>query len=383
MPTPVHGVSAPVRKILLSINVRWWNAEAAYALNLARGLRDEGCEVWLMVNLDSPVHRKAEKYNIPVITDIQLDAVSPFSHFLNLRKLLQLIDRLGIQVINSFKSNGSFLFSLARYFRPGLLYIKTRGEARPPHRNVMNRMLYGAGACDGLIAVGSPVEGWLSDLGLKNQQMAVIHYGDSPVTQRSEVVRREVRRELDIDDGATVLTLLGRTQRVKGHRLLLEAMTCLKDEGCYLLLLVKDLEEFPEELRFIEDFIMENNLGRHVLILGFQNDLGRVLSMTDLGVIPSLDSEVNCRVAVEFFSLGVPVLAFPTGTLPDLIRHRGNGYMTRKKDSAELIQGVQWLASEKGRLTQLGLEAQKQYDSLYTIEKMTRDTLAFYDHCRS
>jgi glycosyltransferase involved in cell wall biosynthesis len=383
MSTSVRGGFAPARKILLSINVRWWNAEAAYALNLARGLRDEGCEVWLVVNLDSPVHRKAEKYNIPVITDIRLDAVSPFSHFSNLRKILQLIDRLGIQVINSFKSNGSFLFSLARYFRPGLLYIKTRGEARPPHRNVMNRMLYGAGACDGLIAVGSPVEGWLSDLGLKNQQMAVIHYGDSPVMQRSEVERQKVRRDLNIDEGATVLTLLGRTQQVKGHHLLLEAMTCLKDDGCYLLLLVKDLEEFPEELRFIEDFITENNLGKQVLILGFQNDLGRILSTTDLGVIPSLDSEVNCRVAVEFFSLGVPVLAFQTGTLPDLIKHRENGYLTRKKDSADLIQGVQWLTAEKERLPQLGLEAQRHFDRFFTLEKMTRDTLAFYDRCRS
>ena len=50
----------PLKSVLLSINVRWWNAEAAYAVNLARGLILNGIEVMLIVNPGSPVHQKAE-----------------------------------------------------------------------------------------------------------------------------------------------------------------------------------------------------------------------------------------------------------------------------------------------------------------------------------
>ena len=144
-----------ISRILLSINVRWWNAEAAYALNLARGLKDRGCQVWMIVNPQSPVHKKAEEFGIPVITDIDLDSISPLSHMSNLFKLLNYVDSFNIQLINSFKSNGSFLFSLVRRLRRHVCYVKTRGEARPPRRNMANRYLYGKRGCDGLIAVGT------------------------------------------------------------------------------------------------------------------------------------------------------------------------------------------------------------------------------------
>ncbi len=370
------------QRILLSINVRWWNAEAAYAVNLARGLLEKGCRVWMIVNPDSPVQKRAEKYGVPVITNIHLDALSPLSHFFNLRKILKLIDTQNIQLINSFKSNGSFLFSLIRRLRPHLTYIKTRGEARAPKQHFVNRKLYGAGACDGIIAVGSPVKKWLHELELEEQRLGIVHYGESPVSRQPDSTMDSVRREFNIPAESKVLTLLGRTQRVKGHQILLDCMRHFKNEPLHLLFLVKDLEEFPEELQLLQNSIAEYGLQHQVTILGFQKDLGRILSITDIGVIPSLSSEVNCRVAVEFFSLGIPVLAFPTGTLPDLIRDKENGYLTQDKNESELVEGIQWMASDKERLQQMGKEAHNNYLELYTLEKMTHETLLFYDLCR-
>ena len=370
------------QRILLSINVRWWNAEAAYAVNLARGLLEKGCRVWMIVNQDSPVQKKAEKYGIPVITNIQLDALSPLSHFFNFRKILRLIDTQNIQLINSFKSNGSFLFSLVRYLRPHLTYIKTRGEARAPLQHFVNRKLYGVGACDGIIAVGSPVKKWLQELKLEGQRLGIVHYGESPISRQPDSTRESVRRDFNIPAESNVLTLLGRTQRVKGHQLLLDSMRQFKNEPFHLIFLVKDLDEFPEELQQLQHSITEYGLQQQVTILGFQEDLARLLSITDIGVIPSLSSEVNCRVAVEFFSLGIPVLAFPTGTLPDLIRDRENGYLTEDKKESALVEGIQWMSSDKKRLRRMGIEAHKNYLEFYTLEKMTHETLQFYDLCR-
>ncbi len=361
MPIPAFKKAMPEKRVLLSINVRWWNAEAAYAVNLARGLLAKGCRVWMIVNPGSPVQKKAEEYGIAVITDIRLDAVSPLVHFSNIRKVLKLVDTFEIQLINSFKSNGSFLFSLARFLRPKLVYIKTRGEARAPKNHFINRFLYGAGACDGIVAVGSPVKQWLQELNLEGQRLAVIHYGGSPFLQAAKSEEDALRGELNIPAEAKVLTLLGRTQRVKGHQLLLESMTRFKNEPFHLLFLVKDLDEFPEELESLQRFIHDNDLQRQVTILGFQNDLSRVLSITDLGVIPSLNSEVNCRVAVEFFSLGIPILAFPTGTLPDIVRHGENGYLTEEKSETALIRGIRWMTTDAERLLQAGLAARKTF----------------------
>ncbi|MBU3916080.1 glycosyltransferase family 4 protein, partial [bacterium] len=318
-----------IQKVLLAINVRWWNAEAAYAMNVARGLVNKGIQVWMIVNNESPVHEKALKYNIGVITDIELDSKSPFVHWKNLKKILRLVDNQNIQVINSYKSNGSFLFSLVRRLRPGILYVKTRGEARLPKNHFLNRYLYGSKACDGIVTVGEQVKDWVRELvpDKDKQRITIIHYGDTAVEPEKVVNRKAIRQGLTISPTDKLFALLGRTQKVKGHLVLLKSMRLLESLPIHLLFLIKDLDEFPEELKEINSFIQLNGLKDKVTILGFQKKLGEIMTCVDCGVIPSLASEVNCRVAVEFFSLGIPVIAFPTGTLPDIIRHKKNGFL--------------------------------------------------------
>jgi glycosyltransferase involved in cell wall biosynthesis len=371
-----------ISRVMLAINVRWWNAEAAYAMNVARGLQQQGTAVWMIVNPGTPVHQKAVERQIPVITDILLDAVSPLRHWHNLRRLLQLIDHHQIQLINSFKSNGAFIFSLARRRRPDLIHIKTRGEARPPRQHILNRLLYGTAGCDGIITAGRQVGEWLGPLQLTHQRIRTIYFGESPLRTDSPTDPFEQRRKLGIDAGAFVVALLGRTQPVQGHAVLLEAIKQLRRPDIHLLLLIKDPDEFPEELKAMEAFLIRYQLQHQVTFQGYQHDLAATLSAVDLGVIPSLSSEINCRVAVELFALGVPVLAFPTGTLPELIEHGENGYLCSDHSPEALACGIEWMASDRQRSKTIGKNGQTLYQQRYTIEKLTEETLRFYHDCR-
>lgn len=368
-----------VKNILLSINVRWWNAEAAYAINLARALTDYKIKVWVIVNRNSPAHQKAVQYKIPVITDISLDSMSPLKQLGNLRKVLALVDRENIQVINSFKSNGSFIFSIVKKRRPHIRYFKTRGEARPPRKNRFNNYLYGPKACDGVVAVGRQVEKWLTQLSIPDQQIKIIHYGDSVVLSDSEMNREQTRQKFNLPPDAKILALIGRNQQVKGHMLLLEAFQKIRSLPAHLLFLIKDLKEFPAELIEIKAYIKNNNLASKVTILGFQEDIGNLMSCIDVGVIPSLSSEVNCRVAVEFFSRSIPVVAFPTGTLPDIIQHQINGCLCSVKTAEELSNKIKWILADESRRIKNGQAALQAYQREYTLEKFGRKTLDFFD----
>lgn len=121
-----------INRILLTINVRWWNAEAAYALNVARSLTENGKNVWLLVNPGSPVAEKAKKAGIPLVEHIYLDSNSLLAQYRNFKKLKSFIAKHQIQLVNSFKSNGSFLFPFLKKSFPNLTYIKTR--EKPAHR---------------------------------------------------------------------------------------------------------------------------------------------------------------------------------------------------------------------------------------------------------
>ena len=370
-----------IKRILLSINVRWWNAEAAYALNIAKAFDRHGVKVWMIVNADSPVHQKALDSGIPVLTDIFLDAASLWVHRRNLKKLLQFVDDNEIQLINSFKSAGSFLFSMVRKRRPHLTYIKTRGEARPPKTHFLNRRMYGKKSCDGVIAVGNLVKGWIEALNPVGVPIQTIYYCSDTVPA-PETPTEQVRKNLGISKTAKTMALIGRIHDIKGHLVLLKALNRLSPAKYSVIFLIKDLNEFPEELAKVKTYILKHGMKQQIKILGFQQSLGDLLQCVDLGVIPSLESEVNCRVAVEFFSAGIPVLAFPTGSLPEVIEHDHSGYICPVKTEAALAEGINVLFRNAKKLQKMGENARSRYEERFTVDRFYSLTHDFYETCQ-
>lgn len=369
------------KRIIISINVRWWNAEAAYAINLARGLIIEGNNVWMIVNLNSPVHKKALGFNIPVITDINLDSFSLIKQGRNFRKILKYIDEYKVQIIHSFKSNGSFLFSFARKLRPALMHIRTRGEARPPKAHFINRLSYEAKSCDGVIAVGDIVKNWIQKLGANINHLETIYYGDSSVKYNPNLTRTDNPFLQNLEPETITIALVGRTQDIKGHHQALEALSMLKSSKIHLFFFIKDLAEYPEELEDLRRIIDTENLTNLVTITDFLPELGDVLSLVDIGIVPSLASEVNCRVAVEFFSLGKPVVAFSTGSLPEVIKHNYSGLICEDKTSKSLMGAIKLLLNDSSLRLKMGKNALLEYQTRFNLSALTTKTLNFYKKC--
>lgn len=64
-----------------------------------------------------------------------------------------------------------------------------------------------------------------------------------------------------------------------------------------------------------------------------------VYNAVDLFVAPSL-AETFGLVILESLRCGTPVVAFRTGGIPELIRHKKNGYLAKYKDSLDLAEGI-------------------------------------------
>ena len=365
-------------RLLIAINVRWWNAEAAYALNVARAFMENNIPVWVVADKGSPVFLKARKANIPLLEGVNLSSNSPITQWKNYRRLKQFILENRINVINSFKSSGSFLFTLLRNHLPQLTFCKTRGEASPPKKNIFNRYLYSNKGCDGIIAAGKQVEQWVRDLNIGQQKMKTIYFCDYPLKERVGEMSEETAEKLSFAAGGKVVALVGRTQPVKGHLVALQAFLSLKEKDLHLLFLVKDLEEYPQELRELYAFIAENNLQAKVTVSGFQASLARVLENVDIGIIPSLGSEINCRMVVEFFSMGIPLVVFPTGTLPEVVKHGQNGYVCKEKTAEDLKRGIEWITKDPELVPILGKKAFENYEERFTLRSLFEETSRFY-----
>lgn len=83
--------------------------------------------------------------------------------------------------------------------------------------------------------------------------------------------------------------------------------------------------------------------------LGILNDdisLNIVYSAADIFVAPSLEDNLPNTIMESLFS-GTPVVAFNIGGIPDMIKHKFNGYLAEEKNSTDLCRGIQYILSNK------------------------------------
>jgi glycosyltransferase involved in cell wall biosynthesis len=99
----------------------------------------------------------------------------------------------------------------------------------------------------------------------------------------------------------------------------------------------------------------------------------------DIGVVSSVDSEVICRVAVEFFSVGTPVAAFPTGALPEIIQDGVTGRIAKDRSVEALTEILEWMLESSVRIAELGQNARQESLERFDPIKLLEQTLAVYE----
>ncbi len=360
------------KSILVVANSRFWNAEMHYAFNLALGLQQRGHDVFFIAQPNSITAAKVSKAKIRLINDIDLDSSNPIKLIFAIFRIRNHI-RLGkIEVINSFKSNGAIVLAIVKLLNRKLLWIRTRGVNNKPKNNWGNRKLY-CSIPDGLIFASNKTKNWFSSLNPK-LPTRVIYYGSPAV--KANINRDTAKIKLGIDPKQLTFGLLGRSQLIKGQ---LEAIEAFKDtqKNSVLLLFIKDLAEYPENNLLIKQKIANLQLKLKVKIMGHQADLGSSLMACDCAVIPSLSSEINCRSFVEFSSLKIPAIAFPTGSLSEIIVDNKNGLLCTEPSIDELARRISEVESNPIILERLGNQAYQDWCRFYTQDALTENFLNF------
>lgn len=63
-------------------------------------------------------------------------------------------------------------------------------------------------------------------------------------------------------------------------------------------------------------------------------------------LVEPLREEAFGQTVVEAPACGTPVVAFGIGGLPDIVEHKGTGYLAQAFDVADLATGIQWVVGE-------------------------------------
>lgn len=117
----------------------------------------------------------------------------------------------------------------------------------------------------------------------------------------------------------------------------------------------------------IENKLKDPALG-HVSLLGWmpRPEIETQLSHARFVVVPSLWKECFGLSAIEAFSYGIPVLASPNGSLPEIVQNRQNGFIVDPNNVSELVSRARSLYEDTPLWTKMAEGARKDYLSLYS-----------------
>ena len=159
--------------------------------------------------------------------------------------------------------------------------------------------------------------------------------------------------------------LIGRISPEKGQEVFLRAVALLAPEFPAARFVICGAPIIPAG-KYL-DLVSELARGLPVEFLGWRDDIAAVLAELDLLVVPSRDEGLG-RVVLEGFSAGVPVVAFATGGLPEVVTESETGFLVAQATPEALAARIREIVlSDAGNIRRIVANARRVWERSYTV----------------
>jgi glycosyltransferase involved in cell wall biosynthesis len=223
-----------------------------------------------------------------------------------------------------------------------------------PHKNYNQKNLVIKGASDFKnLSIVSPSI-WLKEQSessylFKQQKHFVIPNGlDTAIFKVYDKLFCQSLFDVPKDKKTVLFVAQAVSNRVKGFKYLMEALSLMKDDITILV---------------IGEGTLENQL-KEVMYLGSIQDerlLALAYNTADVFVLPSLADNLP-NVIVESLCCGTPVVSFEVGGIPDLIENGVNGFLAQAANAASLAEKLTTALNFDWKRQEISASARKKYD---------------------
>jgi glycosyltransferase involved in cell wall biosynthesis len=172
-------------------------------------------------------------------------------------------------------------------------------------------------------------------------------------------------------DGAEFrIGVIGRISPEKGQADFLRAAAILHNVAppCRFLIRGAPLFSSPAAMRYcmaLEALAAD----LPVEFAGWTEDVEGVLAALDLLVVPSAPVDATPRVILEAFAAGVPVLAFASGGIPEIVEHGVTGFLVEKRTPKVLAYAIRALLREPEHLREVAAKARALARTEFSLER--------------
>ncbi|MEQ1796106.1 MAG: glycosyltransferase family 4 protein [Nitrospira sp.] len=199
------------------------------------------------------------------------------------------------------------------------------------------------------------------------ERFAVIPSGiDVERFRRARVEGRRIPSGFNCPSDATIVGSIGWLTDIKGHRVLVEALSYLRDEYPKLQVVIVGSGGQQDALLAQADSL---GLGDRIHLVGHRDDIEQCLAGMDCFVFPSLNEGMG-RALIEAMAAGLPVVASRVGGIPAIVRHEENGLLVPAGDGRALSEALRRILNDRSWGDRLGQSASRTIGGEFGVRAM-------------
>ena len=171
--------------------------------------------------------------------------------------------------------------------------------------------------------------------------------------------------------------MIGRVSPEKGQVEFVQAVRLLtrKHTDCSFLICGAPLFSDRAAEQYFER-VRESARDLPVEFSGWQQDVSSTLAQLDMLVVPSLREPGAPRVVLEAFAARVPVVAFVSGGIPEIVINNATGFLVEPPTADALAAKLEALLHAPGELRAVAGRAYETWKEKFTLERYRREVLA-------
>jgi glycosyltransferase involved in cell wall biosynthesis len=213
------------------------------------------------------------------------------------------------------------------------------------------------------VAIGNVVKTDLVKAGIaKHRKFEVIY----PGLQNLDVYPKlEARKSLGLDSKKIYVVYIGRLTQIKRPDRLIDLGRSLKASHPTTHLIIAGAGELLEDVT-----VKSENESLPITFLGWRNDIGMILSASDIAVLCS-DNEGIPLTLIQASQAGLPIVSTNVGSVSDIVLDGVTGILTEVSANG-LIQGVSKLLDDPDLRVRLGESGQMRARQLFSSQAMVK-----------
>jgi len=353
-------------KILQVCSARQLGGGERHLADLANGLTRRGHGVFVAVIPSSPL--LGELSAVPKQNIVEL----PMRNSLNVAsafKLARFVRRHEIEIVHAHVARDYPLAALATQ-RAGARLVLTRHVLFPLNR--IHRLTLRRTAR--VIAVSQAVAEGLRAQGIFDPDKIICIHNGIDVDRFVEGREDEHGAEKKLRVG-----MIGHLAPIKGPEDFIRAaaVVCAGRDDVEFIIAGEDKSRDGEHRRSLEGLIDELNLTKRVRLIGWVDDVAKLLPTFDLFVSPSRSEPFGLSI-IEAMAGGVPVIASMSEGAREIIDDNQTGRLVPIGDTDALAKAIGELLSDRKERDRLGQNAQRVVRERFSLERMLEATEQVY-----